>query len=83
MQLPPQAVEALKSGQKITAIKIVREATSMGLKEAKETVEHFLAQHPEINTQLKSSNSASLPGLTTLITFLCIAVIIYFLFIAS
>lgn len=37
--LPPAAVAALIKGQKIEAIKILREERRIGLKEAKESVE--------------------------------------------
>ena len=37
--LPPRAQEALAAGKKIEAIKLVREATGLGLKEAKELVD--------------------------------------------
>lgn len=38
-ELPPQVQAALARGQKIEAIKLLREARGMGLKEAKEAVE--------------------------------------------
>jgi hypothetical protein len=37
--LPPAVVEALRSGKKIEAIKYYREATAVGLKEAKDFIE--------------------------------------------
>ncbi len=44
--LPPQAQQALAAGKKIEAIKLVREATGLGLKEAKELVERVDASKP-------------------------------------
>ena len=38
-QLPPGVIEALKAGNKIEAIRILRESTKMGLAEAKTAVE--------------------------------------------
>jgi hypothetical protein len=38
-QLPPGVIEALKQGNKIEAIRILRESTKMGLTEAKAAVE--------------------------------------------
>jgi hypothetical protein len=38
-QVPPQVADALKRGEKIQAIKLYREATGAGLKDAKEFVE--------------------------------------------
>jgi ribosomal protein L7/L12 len=40
--LPEEAIAALGAGNKIEAIKIVREATGLGLKEAKEAVERYV-----------------------------------------
>jgi hypothetical protein len=37
--LPPAVVEALRNGKKIEAIKYYREATAVGLKEAKDFIE--------------------------------------------
>lgn len=56
-QLPPEAVAALNAGRKIEAIKIVREQQGIGLKEAKELVEGYLAVHPEIGAQLEQSRA--------------------------
>ena len=43
-RLPPEAVTALAEGRKIDAIRIVREATGLGLKEAKDLVEDHEAR---------------------------------------
>lgn len=40
--LPEAAIEALNAGDKIEAIRIVREATGLGLKEAKDAVERYV-----------------------------------------
>ncbi|HZX52745.1 MAG TPA: ribosomal protein L7/L12 [Pseudomonas sp.] len=39
--LPPQVVAALERGQKIEAIKLLREFKGIGLKEAKEAVDDY------------------------------------------
>jgi hypothetical protein len=39
--LPPDVVDALRKGNKIEAIKRLRESTGVGLAEAKGAVEHF------------------------------------------
>lgn len=41
------AIEALCAGQKIKAIKIIREKHSIGLKEAKQRVDDYIKEHPE------------------------------------
>ena len=39
--LPPDVVDALQRGQKIEAIKLMREQTGLGLKEAKDAVDRY------------------------------------------
>lgn len=56
-QLPPDAVAALNAGRKIEAIKIVRERQGIGLKEAKELVDSYVAVHPEIGAQLEQQRA--------------------------
>jgi ribosomal protein L7/L12 len=45
---PVAAVASLQAGNKIEAIKIVREAQGIGLKEAKDAVEEYLSRHPDL-----------------------------------
>ena len=49
--LPPAALQALQQGRRIEAIKIVRTEHNLGLKQAKEQVEHYMQQHPELLRQ--------------------------------
>ncbi len=51
MTLPPAAIQALQQGRKIAAIKIVRTEHHLGLKQAKEHVEQYVQQHPELLRQ--------------------------------
>jgi len=44
--LPEAAIVALDAGNKIEAIRIVREATGLGLKEAKDAVERYVPGDP-------------------------------------
>jgi ribosomal protein L7/L12 len=78
MQISARAIDALKQGSKIEAIKIVREETGMGLKEAKETVERHLDGDPELKTQMREKNARALPSLSTLTIVICILVIVYY-----
>ena len=52
--LPPLAVSALVKGQKIEAIKIVREERGIELIEAKEVVEEYIQSDPIIQAELKN-----------------------------
>ena len=49
--LPPAAVQALQQGRMIEAIKIVRTERNLGLKQAKEQVEQYMQQHPDLLRQ--------------------------------
>ena len=55
--LPADALAALHEGRKIDAIKILREQRGLGLKEAKDEVDAYLRDHPEL-ASLQSSGSA-------------------------
>lgn len=55
VQIPLQAVSALHQGSLIHAIKHTREATGLGLKESKETVERYLAANPNTNEQFRAA----------------------------
>ncbi len=52
--LPPLAVSALMKGQKIEAIKFVREERDIELTEAKEVVEEYILSDPVIQAELKN-----------------------------
>jgi hypothetical protein len=45
--LSSNVIEALRRGHKIEAIKLVREQTGMGLKEAKDAVDAYERTHPK------------------------------------
>lgn len=49
--LPPAAIDAIRRGSKIEAIKIVREVRLLGLKEAKDQVDAYVNAHPEISNK--------------------------------
>ncbi len=51
--LPPLAVRALMKGQKIEAIKLMREERGVELTEAKEVVEEYIRSDPLIQIELK------------------------------
>lgn len=58
--LPPEAEAALRTGNKIEAIKIVRDQRGLGLKEAKELVDRFEAQDPVLaqKAQVRQQHSS-------------------------
>lgn len=55
--IPPQAVAALNAGRRIDAIRIVRETQEIGLKEARELVDSYVALHPEVQWRVDQQRS--------------------------
>lgn len=47
-QMPVAALAALQEGNKVEAIKLVREARGIGLKEAHDEVSAYIASRPEL-----------------------------------
>ncbi len=47
-ELPPEAIAALRQGLKLDAIKIVRAATGLGLRESKDRVDGYIRNHPDV-----------------------------------
>ena len=54
---PPAALQALQQGRMIEAIKIVRTEHNLGLKQAKEQVEQYMQQHPELLRQSRGAQT--------------------------
>lgn len=78
-KIPAAAVDALKRGNKIEAIKLTRAASGMGLKESKDAVEALIDQDPGIKHAYdeNASQAGCLPGIVVLIAM---AAAIYFVF---
>jgi hypothetical protein len=74
-ELPPEVVKAITQGRKIEAIKLLREATGLGLANAKVLVDRAVRRHEQINPQMSNmtqeSNNGRLLGmmLFLLLTF--------------
>ena len=58
-QLPATAAAAVVRGSKIDAIREVRAATGLGLYEAKQLVERYIAANPVLKSQFEQQNSAN------------------------
>jgi len=69
------AISALHRGNKIEAIKIVREERSIGLKEAKDAVEDYVRSQPAIQSSLDAAQTE-----TKRSALLWLAVLILFAF---
>ena len=56
-ELPAAAIEALTRGQKIEAIKILRQETDLSLEQAKDTVDMYLESRPELASQVRAGSA--------------------------
>ena len=70
-ELPTDVVSAIEANQKIKAIKLLREATGLGLKEAKHAVESYARANPNpINPMpLQPESSGNKVALVVFIMF--------------
>jgi ribosomal protein L7/L12 len=79
-ELPVEALAALQAGNKIEAIKIVRTARHLGLKEAKDLVERYVDAHPGLREQMASAAASQGRGLLfAVVVAAAIGAAIYFL----
>ena len=78
---PPAAVAALSSGNKIEAIKIVREEWGIGLKDAKDAVEAYVQTQPALAATMQEATASSKRGCITWLVVLALlgAAAYYFL----
>lgn len=77
--LPVAAIAALNAGDKIGAIKLVREERGIGLKEAKDAVEAYVALHPELQAALESAQARSTGALKWIVALVVLAVLAWVL----
>jgi hypothetical protein len=80
--LPQAAIAALHTGRMIEAIKILRQEQGLGLKDAKERVDQYVAKDPLLREQFGASQSGAQRGcvmfLAGLIVFVSIGLFIFF-----
>jgi len=63
--LPPAAVAALSNGNKIEAIKIVRQEWGSDLKDAKDAVDAYVRTQPALAATMHEASSNSVRGCIT------------------
>jgi len=56
-ELPTEALAALQAGNKIAAIKVVRTARGLDLKEAKDLVDRYVAGQPGLQRQMATAGA--------------------------
>jgi len=77
LQLPAAAITALQMGNMIEAIRIVRRETGLGLKDAKDLVDAYVARYPEVQELLRSKSKGGALGWIVML-LLAIAAVVYF-----
>ena len=78
--LPPAALQALQQGRMIEVIKIVRTEQNLGLKQAKEQVEQYMQQHPELLRQSRvaqTQQQGSVQRLIWVLGLLLVALLVW------
>ncbi|MCC6609074.1 MAG: ribosomal protein L7/L12 [Burkholderiales bacterium] len=82
IDLPAAAIAALRQGNKVEAIKIVRAELGLGLKEAKDAVEDYERAHPSERANAALTRGDPSAGRTWLLVTIAIAVLVgcYFYF---
>ncbi|MGD2117564.1 MAG: ribosomal protein L7/L12 [Chromatiales bacterium] len=79
LTIPTDAMIALENGNKIEAIKHVRIAEGLGLKEAKELVELYIQQNPNVQSRLEAANAENAKNaFNWVLIFGAIATLVYF-----
>ncbi len=78
--LPIAAIAVLQEGNKIEAIKLVRETSGLGLKEAKDLVEVYIASQPALQTRFAASNEQTKRGCLLALGFVVALVAAIFAF---
>ena len=81
IEMPHEALDALRAGQLIDAIKITREKTGLGLKESKNLVEQYLKEHPQeqalIQEQLAQRSRGGIQ--IFILIFIILVILVWFL----
>jgi hypothetical protein len=82
--LPQGAITALRGGNVIEAIKLVRLERDIGLKEAKDQVDAYLRSQPALKKKLEEAQAETRQSLSRwLILLLAIGALIAYFFIAQ
>jgi len=68
---------ALHAGNKMEAIKLLRNERGIGLKEAKDEVEAYVDAHPDLKSQLETQSAASMGKLKWILLAVVLAGLAY------
>ena len=80
VSLPPPVIEALRTGKKIEAIKLLRLERNLGLKEAKDLVDAYVRRDPLLQRSLEQAQAETNRGcLLWLAGLLALGAVVYYL----
>jgi len=79
---PPEAIDALQRGNKIEAIKLVREASKLDLKDAKDKVDDYVKNDPVMQQKFASAQAETTRSLFRWLILIAVAILGYFFFVA-
>jgi ribosomal protein L7/L12 len=81
---PAEAITALWQGNKIEAIKILRQALQIDLKDAKDKVDQYVSNEPALQQKLATAQTESLRGLARWLFIIgAVVLIVYYFFVAG
>ena len=81
--LPPEAIDALQRGNKIEAIKLVREAQRLDLKDAKDRVDAYVENDPALKQKLATAQAEATHSIGRWLILIALAIVGYYLFVAG
>jgi hypothetical protein len=81
--LPPEAIDALQRGNKIEAIKLVRAAQKLDLKDAKDRVDDYVKNDPVLQQKFASAQAETTGSLVRWGIIIAVAIVGYYLFVAG
>ena len=78
--LLPEAIAALQQGNKIEAIKLVREAQKLDLKDAKDRVDDYVKNDPVLQQKFASAQAETTGSLVRWLIIIAVAILGYYFF---
>lgn len=83
-ELSPEVFQLLADGRKIEAIRLIREETGLGLREAKELAEALLDEHASTETAMPAiTEQGGASGVIAIIIAVLIAYLVYVFFLSD
>jgi len=81
--IPPEAIAALQRGNKIEAIKLVREAQKLDLKDSKDRVDDYVKNDPVLQQKFAAAQADITRGLVRWLIIITAAIVGYYYFVAG